>query len=99
MVDRMPRICHVTFLAAFAFCAILTQDGIVSADDAPDNAGAQHFDRTIAPLLARRCLDCHNPTDQKGGLDLTSASTAKAGGDSGAVVEPGLPEESLLWSR
>ena len=40
-------------------------------------------------LLARRCLDCHNPTDEKGGLDLTRAETAAAGGDSGVVLVPG----------
>ena len=61
-------------------------------------AGKQ-FDQQIAGLLARRCLNCHNPTDGKGGLDLTRAETAAAGGDSGAVLAPGNPAESLLLAR
>ena len=59
----------------------------------------QKFDQQVAGLLARRCLDCHNPTDMKGGLDLTRAETAAAGGDSGAVIVPGNPPESLLLNR
>ncbi len=63
----------------------------------PDAAG--HFDRAVAPLLAARCLGCHNPGDRKGGLDLTSRAAALLGGDSGAVISPGAPEESLLVHR
>jgi cytochrome c553 len=58
----------------------------------------QRFDREIAPLLARRCLECHNASAKKGGLDLTSLAAARAGGESG----PGLaasPATSLLWQR
>src|SRR5258708_4522469 len=29
------------------------------------------FDRDIAPLLARRCLDCHSGSHPKGRLDLS----------------------------
>jgi hypothetical protein len=57
------------------------------------------FDQQIAPLLARRCLGCHNASAKKGGLDLTSQAAAKAGGENGAAIEPGKPEESLLWKR
>ncbi len=30
------------------------------------------FDKHVAPLLAARCIECHNPTDRKGKLDLTT---------------------------
>ena len=59
---------------------------------------ARHFDQVVAPLLAQRCLECHNPTEKSGGLDLTSRER-KAGGDSGAAIEPGRPDDSLLWNR
>ena len=59
----------------------------------------QVFDSRIAPLLARECLDCHNPTDKKGGLDLQTQEAAMRGGDSGAVLIPQRVEESLLWQR
>ena len=57
------------------------------------------FDRTVAPLLARRCLDCHSGADPKGKLDLSRKSSALAGGESGAAIVPGKAEESLLWER
>ncbi|MFO0898153.1 MAG: DUF1553 domain-containing protein [Pirellulales bacterium] len=60
---------------------------------------AASFDVEIAPLLARRCLECHNPADTKGGLDLTSAEGALAGGDSGPALVQGNLEESYLWER
>lgn len=60
---------------------------------------AAEFDDSIAPLLAKRCLGCHNPQEHKGGLDLTSSKAALAGGDSGVVIAAGKPEESALWER
>jgi hypothetical protein len=57
------------------------------------------FDRQIAPLLAARCLDCHAGKEPKGELDLSSRKTALAGGQSGKVIVPGKPSESLLWNN
>ena len=66
---------------------------------AADEAAELDFDSQIAPLLAEHCLSCHNSTDKEGGLDLSSRADAMAGGDSGVVVAPGRPDESLLWQR
>ncbi len=60
---------------------------------------APTFDRTVAPLLASRCLDCHGAASPRGGLDLTRRKSALAGGKSGAVIVPGKPAESLLWEH
>ena len=54
------------------------------------------FRAKVAPILVGRCLECHAET-QKGGLDLRTRSTALKGGESGAVVEPGAPDRSLLY--
>ncbi len=62
-------------------------------------AAARSFDEQVAPLLARRCLQCHNGSEKKGELDLTRAESALAGGDSGAPIVAGKPGESLLWER
>ena len=75
---------------------------LVRATDTPPRvvtAESTHFDEHIAPLLAKRCLDCHNTSDRKGGLDLTRADTAAAGGDSGVAIAPGRPEKSFLFER
>jgi hypothetical protein len=57
------------------------------------------FDRHVAPLLARRCLECHHGEEPKGSLDLSSSEAALRGGDSGPALVPGNPAESLLWQR
>lgn len=57
------------------------------------------FDRSIAPLLIRRCLDCHNTTEAKGKLDLTRRASALKGGENGPPIVPNQPDESLLWEK
>jgi hypothetical protein len=65
----------------------------------PAGGNPAGFDRTIAPLLARRCLDCHSGPAPKGKLDLTTRRTALKGGKHGQALVPGNPEKSLLWER
>ena len=38
------------------------------------------FESQVAPLIAARCLECHNPRDRQGGQDLTSGPAASKGG-------------------
>ena len=72
----------------------------VAADPTPEATVAQRqFDDQIAPLLARRCLECHNSLDKRGELDLSRAESALAGGASGPALVPGKPEKSYLWER
>lgn len=85
----MLRRCLVALVAALA-CA---PGNSARAD------GAVDFDNGVRPLLSRRCSGCHNAQDTNGGLDLTQRETARAGGDSGAALQPGSPEASLLWQR
>lgn len=55
--------------------------------------------RDIRPVLHSRCVSCHGPLKQKGGLRLDTAHFAIAGGDSGPAVEAGHPDQSLLIER
>lgn len=57
------------------------------------------FDKTIAPLLAGRCLDCHTGAEAKGRLDLSTAKGMRTGGKHGPAVVPGNVADSLLWQR
>ena len=62
-------------------------------------AGALHavdFDRDIQPLLATKCLGCHNAKLQTAGLVLESRNTVLKGGGRGAAIVPGEPDASLL---
>src|SRR6185436_2395673 len=53
----------------------------------------------VANILVRRCVECHAGAESTGGLDLTTAAGLAKGGESGRVLEPGKPDESLLWQR
>ena len=62
-------------------------------------AAATDFEREIAPLLVRRCVECHDEAKASGGLVLTTSAGLRKGGDSGATINSEQPEESLLLHR
>jgi mono/diheme cytochrome c family protein len=53
--------------------------------------------KTIQPLFDVQCVKCHGPIEQKSGLELDTPEAVFKGGDEGAVVVPGKPEESRLY--
>jgi cytochrome c553 len=60
---------------------------------------AAFFEKRIRPVLVAQCYGCHAKGEGrqvKGGLALDSRAGVLQGGDSGPVVVPGKPEESLL---
>jgi len=59
-------------------------------------SSADDFRDVVAPVLESRCVRCHGESAKKGGLALHSAEAVRLGGTSGAVVEPGRPDDSLL---
>lgn len=74
------------------------------AGPAPTSAERSHvsqnralFQSRIAPLLASRCMDCHDSAVRQGGLDLSRRDTALAGGDHGNAIVPGSADASLVW--
>jgi hypothetical protein len=66
----------------------------VSAVSAADESSL--FLSKVAPVLQRRCLSCHNAAQRKGGFSLATANTMMKGGESGAAITPGKPDESFL---
>ncbi|MFM7830893.1 MAG: c-type cytochrome domain-containing protein, partial [Planctomycetaceae bacterium] len=69
--------------------AVLLLAGSARADD-------QHFEKSVRPLLIERCHKCHAGSEAKGGLRLDSREAALQGGETGAAVVAGKPEQSLL---
>jgi hypothetical protein len=64
---------------------------------AADPAGIEFFEKSIRPLLATRCLECHAAEHKiKAGLRLDHPAGWLVGGDSGPAVLPGRPDESPL---
>lgn len=81
-------------LACWVVVATVYSTRLIAADPT-----AEAFERNIEPLLKAHCLKCHNPVDKQAGLDLTTQQRAWAGGESGAAIKPGDPDESLLLQR
>lgn len=59
--------------------------------------GADFWTSHVEPLLKEHCTECHNPTKAKSGLDLSSLQAILRGGERGAAVVAGRPEESNLY--
>jgi len=71
--------------------------GAADPAPAPTDRGAKLFATRIAPLLARRCLDCHDSATREGGIDLSQRETAFAAKRGGAPIVPGDPGRSRVW--
>jgi mono/diheme cytochrome c family protein len=56
----------------------------------------QGFEREVVPVIKRHCAKCHGADKDESGLQLTSLDHVLAGGVSGAIVQPGKPDESLI---
>ncbi len=54
------------------------------------------WENSVGLLLSDRCSSCHGTLAKLSGLDLSSYEEAMKGGDSGVVIVPGDPENSLL---
>src|SRR5690242_4682547 len=65
------------------------------ADD-PTPEQIEFFETRVRPLFVEHCGECHGDGRAKGGLRLTSGDAFRRGGDSGAAVIAGKPDESLL---
>ena len=59
---------------------------------------ARHFETTVAPLLARRCLECHDSAIHESELDLSTQLAAFRGSENGKVIIPGAAAKSPLWA-
>src|SRR5262245_15326522 len=56
------------------------------------------FDRDVKPLLRDKCVGCHGPSQQNGGLRLDRRQSAMLGGGNGIPILPGNAARSpLVW--
>lgn len=73
-----------------------------SADDTtqkvnrPNAEQIRFFEKTIRPLLAKYCYECHGADEQESELRLDTLAGMLTGGKAGASVIPGKPKQSLL---
>ncbi len=57
------------------------------------------YKHLIEPALNKKCFSCHNESKMKGGLVLTTQEGLLKGGENGAVLEKGSPQNSELFKR
>lgn len=67
---------------------------VAAAADSPDR-----FSRDVAPILVKRCLECHSEREASGKLVLTTRASMLTGGESGPAIVPQKPEQSGLLAR
>jgi hypothetical protein len=58
-----------------------------------------YFTQSVQPILEASCVGCHNPEKAKGKLALHTLEAATKGGEGGASVVAGKPDESPLMKR
>ncbi|MDE2681780.1 MAG: hypothetical protein OSB29_10540 [Verrucomicrobiota bacterium] len=63
----------------------------------PDGESSLGFARDIKGVLSKFCFECHGVEHQEAKLDLRTVESILAGGESGAAIVPGKPEESILF--
>jgi mono/diheme cytochrome c family protein len=81
--------------AACAGMALAVGQSSPAADSGP----GVEFARDIQPVLAARCIGCHGPSRQEGGLRLDLRRRALEGGDHGAGIVAGKSAESEVFLR
>ncbi|MEM9701982.1 MAG: c-type cytochrome domain-containing protein, partial [Planctomycetota bacterium] len=92
-----PRIAASRTLAAVVLFA--APGGVLADEPAPDAAAVEHFETHIRPLLAKRCVECHGPEIQQGGVRLDRRSTAFSQEELATglrAIVPGEPGKSRL---
>ncbi len=82
-------------LKTFILFAALPGLSALGADDKKEKVT---FIDNVLPILENKCLNCHNPDEAKGGLDLSSYGAALIGGSGGEVVVAEDPGSSRLYT-
>ena len=81
-------------LRIIIFTVVAVQCGAASM--AADVSPPAYLDK-VGPILKIRCIKCHGPAKQEGKLNLALLTGIARGGENGAAIVAGKPEESLLW--
>ena len=84
------------FVACRADPSLADEAASLSTPPAASEDDALFFERSVRPLLAARCWECHSGESPEAGLRLDARDAMVGGGDSGPAVVPGKPAESLL---
>ena len=89
----MKPIQFASFIVTLAFAASAHAD-----DTKPTAEQLAFFENKIRPLLADNCLECHTAAKRKtkGGLSMDNREDMRRGGENGAILNPGNPNDSTI---
>lgn len=102
-------ILHIAYLTAFANIVMLgfyggelihasatSHSSAASSQTEEEGIPDQVTYTQVKALLQNNCVHCHSRHNNLGGLQLDSYDAIMQGGDSGSVIEPGAPDDSLM---
>src|SRR6186997_3195913 len=89
----------MTQLAALRMRELATICLVIAASVPVARSDDSLFSKSVAAIFESRCVRCHEGEKPKGGLSLVSDRQLQKGGESGPVVSPGKPDESLLLDQ
>ncbi len=86
------------FSLSIPFFIIVATGMMEASASGSESAGIAFFESNIRPVLVKHCYECHSGETgkSKGGLRVDSRQALLRGGDSGPLLVPGDPEDSLL---
>lgn len=90
LVKNLPEPLRKTF----GYTALQSEDIPI-----PDVQEAALYEDLVARLIQKKCISCHGPDKQKGGLRLDSEEWINKGGKDGKILTSGSPEQSELIKR
>lgn len=93
MIDQPGAEIRLVFVTRIAV-ALLIMSGLTWADDSQ-----KLFETQVGAVLSAKCIACHQPGIAKGGFDLSTREGMLRGGEGGAGVAPGKPDESPVYLR
>ncbi|MFT5322904.1 MAG: mono/diheme cytochrome c family protein [Planctomycetaceae bacterium] len=88
-------------VAAGLFVVTMNPDSACAAESSEATFTTEQlefFETKIRPLLVERCFSCHSAKAEKlkAGLYMDGRAALLKGGESGAAIVPGKPDESLI---
>ncbi|MGZ0169595.1 MAG: DUF1553 domain-containing protein, partial [Planctomycetales bacterium] len=100
MFQTLPVLIRLVLVVAAFPVAIAGSRVTLAADPATSFTPEQieFFETKIRPLLVERCFSCHSAKAEKlkAGLYMDSREALLKGGESGAAIVAGKPDESLI---
>ena len=59
-------------------------------------AAAPDFIHEVAPILSKKCIECHTEAKKKGGFSMNTEEAFRHGSENGPVVDEANPAKSLI---